>query len=115
MKKFLLSLAAVLGLGFAASAASPAINIGYGGYTQMDATNMHGGLKNVKNAWGALNVGVDFKVAPKLSVGPSYSFSSTSTKDSDINLYYHVIMLNAKYEYMLLLFVCKSITHNSMY
>lgn len=100
MKKFLLSLAAVLGLGFAASAASPTINIGYGGYTQMDATNMHGDLKNVKNAWGALNVGVDFKVAPMLSVGPSYSFSSTSTKGTDTNVYYHVLMLNAKYEYM---------------
>ncbi|MBD5256671.1 MAG: outer membrane beta-barrel protein [Bacteroides sp.] len=100
MKKFLLSLAAVLGLGFAANAIGPSIYVGYGGYTQMDATNMHDGVGKVKNAWGALNAGVDFKVLPKLSVGPSYSFSSTTTKGSDINVYYHAIMVNAKYDYM---------------
>ena len=98
MKKFLLSLAAVLGLGFAANAIGPSIYVGYGGYTQMDATNMHDGVGKVKNAWGALNAGVDFKVLPKLSVGPSYSFSSTTTKGSDINVYYHAIMVNAKYD-----------------
>ncbi|MDE6048381.1 MAG: hypothetical protein K2G09_01630 [Paramuribaculum sp.] len=99
MKKFLLSLAALAGIGFAASAISPTIYAGYGGYTQMDATNMHKGVGKVKNAWGAINIGADFKVLPKLYVGPSYSFSSTESK-SDINLYYHVIMLNARYEYM---------------
>ena len=53
MKKFLISLAAVLGISMAASAQSPEIQVGYGGYTQMDATNMHKG-GGVKNAWGAL-------------------------------------------------------------
>lgn len=65
MKKFLISLAAVLGISMAASAQSPEIQVGYGGYTQMDATNMHKG-GGVKNAWGALTAGVNFKVAPKL-------------------------------------------------
>ncbi len=98
MKKFLISLAAVLGISMAASAQSPEIQVGYGGYTQMDATNMHKG-GGVKNAWGALTAGVNFKVAPKLWVGPSYSFSSSSYKHDGPNLYYHVIMLNARYEY----------------
>lgn len=98
MKKLLISLAAVLGISMAASAQSPEIQVGYGGYTQMDATNMHKG-GGVKNAWGALTAGVNFKVAPKLWVGPSYSFSSSSYKHDGPNLYYHVIMLNARYEY----------------
>lgn len=100
MKKFLLSLVALIGFGFAASAISPTVYAGYGGYTQMDATNMHNGVGPVKNAWGALNVGADFKVLPKLSVGPSYSFSSSQTKHNDFNVYYHVIMMNARYQYM---------------
>ena len=98
MKKFLISLTALLGISLAASAQSPEIQIGYGGYTQMDATNMHKG-GGVKNAWGALTAGVNFKVAPKLWVGPSYSFSSSSYKHGGPNLYYHVIMLNGRYDY----------------
>lgn len=99
MRKLLLSLLAVAGIGLGASAASPEIQIGYGGYTQMDATNMHETVGKVKNAWGALTAGVNFKVAPRFWVGPSYTFSSTKTKHSDVNVYYHVIMLNARYEY----------------
>ena len=36
MKKYILVLLAVLGLGFAASAQKAQLQIGYGGYTQMD-------------------------------------------------------------------------------
>lgn len=99
MKKLLMSIVAAVAVAFGASAQSPEIQLGYGGYTQMDATGMHDGLGKVKTAWGALNVGVNFKVAPRFWVGPSYTFSSTSTKHGDINVYYHVIMLNARYEY----------------
>lgn len=93
MKKYIIVLLAVLGLGFAASAQKAQLQIGYGGYTQMDATNMHDGGK-VNTAWGALTAAVNFKVAPKFSLGASYTFSSSDYKHFDANIYYHVIMLN---------------------
>lgn len=99
MKKLILTLAAALGIATAATAAAPELYLGYGGYTQMDATNMHDGLHDINNAWGGITAGVNFKVMPKLWIGPSYTFSSTSQEDSTIDLYYHVIMLNARYEY----------------
>lgn len=99
MKRLALTLLAAIGICAGASAANPEIQIGYGGYTQMDATGMHDGVGKVKNAWGVLNAGVNLQVAPKLWIGPSYSFSSTKTKEGDINVYYHLIMLNARYEY----------------
>ena len=43
MKKLFLALIAAAGVAFGASAQSPEIQIGYGGYTQMDATDMHDG------------------------------------------------------------------------
>lgn len=99
MKKILLAFCAVLGITFAASAQRPELQLGYGGYTQMDATDMHDYGK-VNNAWGALTAGVNFKVAPSLKVGASYTFSSASYKHSDdANAYYHVIMLNGRYDY----------------
>lgn len=98
MKKYILVLLAVLGLGFAASAQKAQLQIGYGGYTQMDATNMHDGGK-VNTAWGALTAAVNFKVAPKFSLGASYTFSSSDYKHFDANIYYHVIMLNGRYDY----------------
>lgn len=98
MKKFFLTLLATVGIATAASAAPTELFVSYGGYTQMDACDMHDGGK-VKTAWGALNAGVNFKVAPKLWIGPSYTFSSSSYKHSDVNIYYHVIMMNARYEY----------------
>lgn len=98
MKKTLLSLVAILGMATAASAQKTDLSVSYGGYTQMDACDMHDGGK-MNTAWGALNVGANFKVAPKFWVGPSYTFSSSSYKHSDADIYYHVIMLNGRYEY----------------
>lgn len=99
MKKIILILVAVIGLSTAAHARGTELQIGYGGYTQMDATDMHGGYGKVKTAWGALTAGINFKVLPNLWIGPSYTFSSSEFKEWDSNLYYHVIMLNARYAY----------------
>ncbi len=98
MKKLLLTLGAVA-LAATAASAQTELSLSYGGYTQMDAMDMTRGIKT-DNAWGALNVGANFKVAPKLWIGPSYTFSSQSWKHSDDgNSYYHVIMLNGRYDY----------------
>jgi hypothetical protein len=100
MKKLLLILVAVTGLSFAANARGTELQLGYGGYTQMDATDMHGGYGKVKSAWGALTAGINFNVLPNLWIGPSYTFSSSEFKHhDDDNLYYHVIMLNGRYAY----------------
>ncbi|MBD5202680.1 MAG: porin family protein [Bacteroides sp.] len=99
MKKFLLSLLAVAGLTATASALTPEIQLSYGGYTQMDATDMHGGFGKVNNAWGALTAGVYLPVAPKIDAGVSYTFSSSSFKDTNSSLYYHVVMVNGRYQY----------------
>ena len=99
MKKFLLVMCAVIGLAFGASAQRAQLQIGYGGYTQMDASDMHD-YGAVNNAWGALTAGVNFKILPSFSLGLSYTFSSTSYKHiDDANAYYHVFMLNGKYDY----------------
>lgn len=100
MKKFLIALMAVLSAGVMANAAAPCeLTVGYGGYTQMDATDMHDGGGKVNTAWGAVTAGLNFKVLPKLWIGPSYTFSSSSYKHHDTDLYYHVIMLNMRYQY----------------
>lgn len=101
MKKFLLAIAAVLMLSVSASAQKAELQVGYGGYTQMDAMDMHDNWDHVNNAWGAVTAGVNFKVAPKFWIGPSYTFSSTSTKGGKMasHIAYHEIMLNARYEY----------------
>ena len=92
-----LILAALVGLGavFAASAQKAELAVSYGAYTQMDATDMHDGWHHVNNAWGALNVGLNFRVLPKIWLGPSYTFSSTTTKGGPehSNIAYHAIML----------------------
>ncbi|MBD5312832.1 MAG: outer membrane beta-barrel protein [Bacteroides sp.] len=99
MKKILLIMCAVLGIALGANAQKAQFQIGYGGYTQMDATDMHDG-GSMNNAWGALTAGVNFKVAPSMYLGASYTFSSASYKHSDdANAYYHVIMLNGRYDY----------------
>lgn len=99
MKRLLLILCAVMGLAISASAQRAQLQLGYGGYTQMDATGMHD-YGAVNNAWGALTAGVNFKVAPSFSLGATYTFSSASYKNSDdANAYYHVIMLNGRYDY----------------
>lgn len=102
IKKIFMAALIALGLGAAETTAQvPAqLSLSYGGYTQMDASDMHDGWHNVNNAWGALTAGVNFRVAPKLWVGPSYTFSSTSTKGNPgSKLAYHAIMLNARYDY----------------
>lgn len=99
MKKLLLTLIALLGLATAASAQKAQLQLSYGGYTQMDATDMHDGGK-VNTAWGNVTAGVYFDVAPKLKLGATYTFSSASYKYvDDLNVYYHVIMLNGRYDY----------------
>ncbi|MDE6416226.1 MAG: porin family protein [Duncaniella sp.] len=99
MKKFLLSLLAVAGMTATASALTPEVQLSYGGYTQMDATDMHGGYGKVNNAWGSLTAGVYLPVAPKIDAGVSYTFSSSSFKGTDSDLYYHVVMVNGRYQY----------------
>ncbi|MEE1206959.1 MAG: outer membrane beta-barrel protein [Muribaculaceae bacterium] len=98
MKKILFTLIAVLAMAVGANAQRAELQLGYGGYTQMDACKMHKG-GGVNTAWGALTAGVNFKVAPKFYLGASYTFSSSSYKDDGPNLYYHVIMLNGRYDY----------------
>jgi len=99
MKKALIALLAVIGLTISAQAQT-SLQIGYGGYTQMDACDMHDGIGNVNTAWGSLTAGFYFQTLPKLQLGASYTFSSSSFKHSDnSNIYYHVIMLNGKYDY----------------
>lgn len=99
MKKVLFTLFAVLTLALGANAQKAQLQIGYGGYTMMDACDMHDG-GSVNTAWGALTAGVNFKVMPKMYLGASYTFSSASYKHTDdVNVYYHVIMLNGRYDY----------------
>lgn len=84
-----------------ASAQSTELSISYGGYTQMDASDMHDGWHGVNNAWGAVNLGLNFRINNKIWIGPSYTFSSTTTKGGPehSNIYYHAIMLNGRYHY----------------
>lgn len=99
MKKLLLSLAAVILVAIGAGAQKAQLQFGYGGYTMMDCCDMHDG-GSVNTAWGAVTAGVNFKVAPKFTVGGTYTFSSSDYKHfDDANIYYHVIMLNGRYDY----------------
>lgn len=103
LKKILLCLTvAVAMLGAtSASAQRTEITASYGAYTQMDATNMHDGWHHVNTAWGALNVGLNFRVTPKIWIGPSYTFSSTTTEGGPkhSNIAYHAVMFNGRYHY----------------
>ncbi len=102
MKKFLLALFAIIAIAAMPSGASAQraeLQFGYGGYTMMDCCDMHDG-GSVNTAWGAVTAGVNFKVAPKFALGFSYTFSSSDYKHSDdANIYYHVAMLNGRYDY----------------
>ncbi len=103
MKRLLLSLTAfvaMVSLGSAdANAQKAQLQIGYGGYTMMDCTDMHDG-GSVNTAWGALTAGINFNITRNLSLGGTYTFSSSSYKHShDHNIYYHVVMLNGRYNY----------------
>lgn len=97
MKKTLLALAAVASAAFAANAQTE-LSLSYGAYTQMDCMDMTDGAK-ANTAWGAVNAGVNFRVGNNFWLGPSYTFSSASFKHADGNAYYHVIMLNGRYNY----------------
>lgn len=101
MKKFLLVLAALVATTVYASAQRAEITVSYGGFTQMDAMDNHDHWYGVNNAWGAVNAGINFKVAPKFWVGPSYTFSSATTDGGPYhsNIAYHAILLNGRYEY----------------
>lgn len=101
MKRLLLILAIALGLATSANAQRAELQLSYGGLTQMDCTDMHDGWHGVNNAWGAVTAGLNFRVIPKLWIGPSYTLSTCSTKGGPnaSHIAYHVIMLNGRYEY----------------
>lgn len=101
LKRVFVAATVALAAASMASAQKAEITASYGAYTQMDATNMHDGWDGVNTAWGALNLGVNFRVNSKIWVGPSYTFSSTTTKGGPhhSNIAYHVIMLNGRYQY----------------
>lgn len=100
MKKILLALIAIFAVSTSSKAQDMNLSLSYGGYTLMDAANYHDSWKHVNNAWGALNVGFNVKVLPKFWIGPSYTFSSTTTKGAHhSNIAYHAIMINGRYDY----------------
>ena len=101
MKKILFAFALILACAMGANAQRTELTIGYGGYTQMDASDCHDGWHGVKNAWGALTAGLNFRVANKLWIGPSYTFSSTTTKGGPhrSHIAYHALLANGKYDY----------------
>ncbi|MDE6392927.1 MAG: porin family protein [Muribaculaceae bacterium] len=101
MKKLFLPLIAAAALVLPASAQNVNLYASYGGYTQMDACDCHDGWSGVNTAWGAVNVGVDFGIGSRFRIGPSYTFSSATTKGgpNHSDLYYHAILMNAKYDY----------------
>lgn len=101
MKKLLVSLFAAAAVCFGANAQNAELTVSYGGYTQMDASDMHDDWDGVNTAWGAINAGVNFRVNNKIWIGPSYTFSSTTTKGGPhhSNIAYHAIMLNGRYHY----------------
>ena len=101
LKKLALCIVALLCLAGTANAQRTEITASYGAYTQMDATDMHDGWHHVNTAWGALNLGVNFRVHPKIWIGPSYTFSSTTTKGgpNSSHIAYHAIMFNGRYHY----------------
>ncbi len=100
MKKFLFVLLTAVGLMTSSQAYAFDLTASYGGYTQMDAMDCHDGGGDVNTAWGVVNFSANFNVAPGFTIGPSYSFSSASRKHfSENKFYYHVLMLNGKYNY----------------
>lgn len=101
MKKLLYLFILLLSTCGIASAQKTEVTISYGAYTQMDATDMHDGWGGVNTAWGALNAGVNFRVAKNIWIGPSYTFSSATVGHGAYhsNIAYHAIMLNGRYNY----------------
>ena len=101
MKKFLIALVAMFGITAGVSAQKTEVYASYGGYTQMDATDCHDGGPSVNTAWGALTAGVNFKITPKIWIGPSYTFSSTTTEGGPkhSSIAYHAVMFNGRYHF----------------
>ena len=100
MKRLLLAIAAIASIAFGSYAQKTQLYVSYGGYTQMDATDCHDDWSHVNNAWGAINAGIDFRILPQLRIGPSYTFSSCTTKgEHHSNIAYHAILFNLKYDY----------------
>lgn len=101
MKKYLLMLVVLMATAFTSQAQKAEIYFGYGGYTQMDAMDMHDNWHSVNTAWGAVTAGVNFKVAPKFKIGPSYSISSCTTAGGHhhSSILYNVVMFNGLYQY----------------
>ena len=101
IRKLLISLAVIAATTFGASSQGKELTVSYGGYTQMDAMDMHDGWHGVNTAWGALNVGFNFQINSKFWIGPSYTFSSTTTKGGPhhSNIAYHAFMINGRYQY----------------
>ncbi len=100
--RFLIVLGTVVLAATSVNAQKPIdLRLSYGGYTQMDATDCHDNWSDVNNAWGALNAEVSFNLTNKFSLGPSYTFSSTTAGDGahKSNIAYHAIMLNGRYKY----------------
>lgn len=93
MKKLLLLFVLCVAAALPAAAQKAELTASYGGFTQMDVMKMHGVYGDVNNAWGTVNIGLNFKVAQKFWIGPSYTFSSTE------EIKYNVIMLNGRYGY----------------
>ncbi len=98
MKRFLFSLLVVLGISGIASARGFQIQAGYGGYSQMDATKMSDGVKT-KTSWGTVTGGFTYRVVPKFRLGATYTFSSTTSKNSEADVYYHVVLANGFYDF----------------
>lgn len=100
MKRFLIVLLAVGALALMSRAQTVQFNVGYGGYTQMDASDCHDGWSGVNNAWGALTAGFSIGVLDNFYLGPSYTFSSTTVKgEHSPKIAYHAILLNGRYNY----------------
>lgn len=101
IRKLFISLIAIFAAAATVNAQKTELTLSYGAYTQMDATDMHDGWKHVNTAWGALNVGLNFQVNSKFWIGPSYTFSSTTTKGGPehSNIAYHAFMVNGRYHY----------------
>lgn len=100
MKKLLLALALIASCIAGAHAQRTEITLGYGGFTQMDATDCRDGWRGVNNAWGAVTAGVNYRLTNKLWVGPSYTFSSTHTKGHPHSaIAYHVLLAYGRYDY----------------
>lgn len=101
IKKLFLATALCLASVIGVAAQKAEITASYGAYTQMDATDMKDGWHHVNTAWGALNLGANFRVTRNIWVGPSYTFSSTTTKGGPehSSIAYHAIMMNGRYHY----------------